>query len=197
MADLITRDEYKSLKNLSQSVKEDGRIDALIDSVSPLVKSYCGNSLVDYYSSNKTETFNINWATHIVQLTESPVNAIVSVQEREGYSSSYTTLTTGAQEYFLDTDTDSVIRTTSGSNYTNWPKGPGAVKIVYTAGWATTPKDLQLAVADLITYYLKDEYKERRSLQGASMSNKGTSSMRDNVDFPDHIKRVLDLYKNF
>ena len=197
MADLITRDEYKSLKNLSQSVKEDGRIDALIDSVSPLVKTYCGNSIVDYYSSNKTETFNINWNTHIVQLTESPVNTIVTVQEREGYSSSYTTLTTGDNEYYLDVDTDSIIRTTGGWEYANWPRGPGAVKIVYTAGWATTPKDLQLAVADLITYYLKDEYKERRSMQGASITNRGTSSMRDNVDFPDHIKRVLDLYKNF
>ena len=197
MADLITRDEYKSLKNLSQSVKEDGRIDALIDSVSPLVKSYCGNSLVDYYSSNKTEDFNVNWDTHIVQLTESPVNAIVSVQEREGYSSSYTTLTTGAQEYFLDTDTDSVIRTTGGWEYKNWPRGPGSVRVVYTAGWETTPKDLQLAVADLITYYLKDEYKVSRNLQGASIQNRGTSSMSDNVDFPDHIKRVLDLYKNF
>ena len=197
MADLITRDEYKSLKNLSQSVKEDGRIDALIDSVSQLVKTYCGNSIVDYYSSNKTETFNVNWNTHMVQLTESPVNTIVSVQEREGYSSSYSTLTTGAQEYFLDTDTDSIIRTTTGSAYKNWPKGPGAVKIVYTAGYATAPKDLQLAVADLVTYYLKDEYKERRTMQGASVQNRGTSSMSDNVDFPDHIKRVLDLYKNF
>jgi hypothetical protein len=133
----------------------------------------------------------------MVQLTESPVNTIVSVQEREGYSSAYTTLTTGAQEYYLDTDTDSVIRTTSGSAYTSWPRGPGAVKIVYTAGWATAPKDLQLAVADLITYYLKDEYKDRRSMQGATVSNKTTSSLSDNVDFPDHIKRVLDLYKNF
>ena len=197
MADLITKDAFKSLKNLSQSVKEDGRIDALIDSVSLLVKTYCGNSIVDYYSSNKTETFNINWNTHIVQLTESPVNTIVTVQEREGYSSSYTTLTTGDNEYYLDVDTDSIIRTTGGWEYANWPRGPGAVKIVYTAGWETTPKDLQLAVADLITYYLKDEYKERRSMQGASISNRGTSSMRDNVDFPDHIKRVLDLYKNF
>ena len=89
------------------------------------------------------------------------------------------------------------MRTTTGSAYKNWPKGPGAVKIVYTAGYSTTPKDLQLAVADLITYYLKDEYKERRTLQGASVQNRGTSSMSDNVDFPDHIKRVLDLYKNF
>ena len=197
MADLITRDEYKSLKNLSQSVKEDGRIDALIDSVSPLVKTYCGNSIVDYYSSNKTETFNINWSTHMVQLTESPVVSIVSVEERESYSSAYKTLTTTAQEYYLDEATDSIIRTTTGSAYKNWPEGPGSVKIVYKAGYSTTPKDLQLAVADLITYYLKDEYKERRTMQGASVQNRGTSSMSDNVDFPDHIKRVLDLYKNF
>ncbi|HIG57992.1 MAG TPA: hypothetical protein EYQ21_01140 [Flavobacteriales bacterium] len=197
MTDLITKDEYKEYKNLSQSVKEDGRIDALVDSVSQLVKTYCGNSIVDYYSANKTETFNVNWGTYVVQLTESPVNTIVSVQEREGYSSDYTTLTSGAQQYYLDTDTDSILRTTSGSEYTNWPLGPAAVKIVYTAGYATPPKDLQLAVADLITYYLKDEYKERRSLQGASVQNRGTSSMSDNVDFPDHIKRVLDLYKNF
>ena len=57
MADLITIDEYKALKNLSQSVKDDGRIEALVDSVSQLVKTYCGNSIVDYYSSNKTEDF--------------------------------------------------------------------------------------------------------------------------------------------
>ena len=197
MADLITIDEYKALKNLSQSVKEDGRIDALVDSVSQLVKTYCGNSIVDYYSSNKTETFNVNWDTSVVQLTESPVNTIVSVEERDGYSGSYTTLTTGNNEYYLDNDTDSVIRTTGGWEYKNWPRGPGAVKVVYTAGYATPPKDLQLAVADLITYYLKDEYKERRTMQGASVQNRGTSSMSDNVDFPDHIKRVLDLYKNF
>ena len=197
MADLITKDEYKALKNLSQSVKEDGRIDALIDSVSQLVKSYCGNSITDYYSTNKTETFNVDWETHVVQLTESPVNAIVSVEEREGYSSAYDTLTTTANEYYLHVETDSIIRTTSGTGYRNWPKGPGAVKVVYTAGYATAPKDLQLAVADLITYYLKDEYKERRSLQGASITNQGTSSASNNVDFPDHIKRVLDLYKNF
>ena len=90
MANLITLQEYKTAEGVTQP-KDDARLNVLIPSVSQLVKTYCGNSFVDFYSSNKTETFNIDWATHIVQLTESPVNAIVSVQEREDYGSAYAT----------------------------------------------------------------------------------------------------------
>ena len=42
---------------------------------------------------------------------------------------------------------------------------------------------------------MKDEHKERRTLGGASMSNPGTSGVRNSTDFPDHIKRVLDLHR--
>tara|TARA_Y100001963_G_C6777209_1_gene447958 strand:- start:248 stop:835 length:588 start_codon:yes stop_codon:yes gene_type:complete len=195
MADLITLATYKEAEGLS-TPKEDLRINALISPVSQLVKTYCGNTFVDFYSSNKTETFNIDWATHIVQLTESPANAIVSVQERQTYSDAYTTLTTGAHEYALDTATDSIFRT-NAAGYRDWPRGVAAVKVVYTAGYSAVPEDLKLAVIDLITYYLKDEHKERRTIAGASIQNQASSSQRNNVAFPDHIKRVLDLYKNF
>ncbi len=82
MADLITLASYKEAEGMS-TPKEDLRINALIPSVSQLVKTYCGNSIVDFYSSNKTEEFNIDWGTYAVQLTEGPVNSIVSVQERQ------------------------------------------------------------------------------------------------------------------
>lgn len=195
MADLITLQDYKDAQGLS-TPKEDLKINSIIPSVSQLIKTYCGNSFVDFYSSAKTETLSVEWDTHIVQLTESPVNAITSVQERDSYSSAYTTLTTGAYEYYLNTNTDSIFRTTSGG-WKNWPTGVGAVKVVYTAGWSAVPADLKLAVIDLITYYLKDEHKERRTIAGASIQNPGSSSQSNNVAFPDHIKRVLDLYKNF
>tara|TARA_B100000214_G_scaffold65730_1_gene43515 strand:+ start:364 stop:954 length:591 start_codon:yes stop_codon:yes gene_type:complete len=196
MADLITLQEYKTAEGITQP-KDDARLNVLIPSVSQLVKTYCGNSFVDFFSSNKTETFTLNWGTYIVQLTESPVNAIVSVQERQSYSDSYATLTTGAYEYALDSGTDSVLRTLSSGQYKNWPQGVDAVKIVYTAGYSTIPKDLKLAVLDLITYYLKDEHKQRQTIAGASLQNQGSTSQNNNVSFPDHIKRVLDLYKNF
>ena len=195
MANLITLQEYKTAEGIS-APKDDARLNVLIPSVSELVKTYCGNTFVDFFSSNKTEEFNIDWGTHVVQLTESPVNAIVSVQERETYSSSYVTLTTGAHEYALDKSTDSILRTTGGG-YKNWPTGVAAVKVVYTAGYSAVPSDLKLAVLDLVTYYLKDEHKQRQTIAGASLQNQGSTSQNNNVSFPDHIKRVLDLYKTF
>jgi len=196
MADLITLQQYKTAEGITQP-KDDARLNVLIPSVSALVKTYCGNSFVDYYSSNKTEYFDITWGTHIVQLTESPVNAIVSVHERNAYTDDYVALTTGAHEYYLNTKTDSIFRTIGSGKFKNWPEGVGAVKVVYTAGYSAVPSDLKLAVLDLITYYLKDEHKQRQTIAGASIQNQASTSQTNNVSFPDHIKRVLDLYKNF
>ena len=196
MADLVTLSDYKDAEGIG-SPKEDLRISRIIPSVSQLVKTYCGNSIIDFVSSDKTEEFDIYWDTFAVQLTESPVISITSVQERSGYDQSYTTLTTGAYEFYLDKRTDSVIRTNESGTRLNWKHGVGAVKVLYRAGYSSTPDDLKLAVFDLVTYYLKDEHKERRTLGGASIQNQSSTTQRDNVAFPDHIKRVLDLYKNF
>ncbi len=196
MADLVTLAQYKEAEGISSS-KDDLRFNSIVPSVSELVKTYCGNSFVDFYSSNKTETFTIDWDTYVVQLTESPVNSVVSVQERETYGGSYDTLTTSDSEYYLESSTDSILRTNDSGRYQNWPKGVGSVKVVYTGGYSEVPADLKLAVFDLITYYYKDEHKQRQTIAGATLQNQGSSSQRMNVGFPDHIKRVLDLYKTY
>ena len=69
------------------------------------------------------------------------------------------------------------------------------MKVVYTAGYSACPEDLKLAIFDLVKYYLKDERKERMSIGGATIENPVSTSIRNNVGFPDHIKRVLDMYK--
>ena len=196
MTDLVTLAQYKEAEGISSS-KDDLRFNSIVPSVSELVKTYCGNSFVDFYSSNKTETFTIDWDTYVVQLTESPVNSIVSVQERETYGAAYSTLTTSDSEYYLESSTDSILRTNDSGRYQNWPKGVGSVKVVYTGGYSEVPADLKLAIFDLITYYYKDEHKQRQSIAGATLQNQGSSSQRMNVGFPDHIKRVLDLYKTY
>ena len=195
MANLITLDDYKEAEGISNP-KEDLKLNALIPSVSQLVKTYCNSSFVDYYSTNKVETISLNYNTDVIQLAESPVTTVVSVTERTSYGAAYATLTTSAYQYFLDTDTDSLFRTTSAGRK-NWAKGPGSIIVTYKAGYATVPADLKLAVFDLVRYYQKDEYKERKVMAGASIQNAGSSSQANNVAFPDHIKRVLDLYKNF
>ena len=200
MANLVTLQQYKDFAGL-QGVQNDARINVIISSISQLVKSYCGTSFVDYYSSAKTEYFDIlDPLTDRVMLDESPLVAVTSVQERTDQASSYVTLITensdssGKYEYIVDTVSDSIIRTQStGTKY--FPKGRKAVKVVYTAGYSATPADLRLALFDLIKYYLKDERKERMTIAGATVENHVSSSIAGNTGFPDHIKRILDMYK--
>ena len=156
MANLITLEDYKEAEGISNP-KDDLKLNAIIPSVSQLVKTYCGNSIVDHYSTNKIETLNIDWGTHVVQLTESPVHTIVSVEERDSYKDAYKTLTTTDHEYYLDAATDSILRTNGANGYTDWRIGPGSVRVTYQAGYSVCPADLKLAVIDLVTYYHKDE----------------------------------------
>ena len=195
MADLITVTEYKDAEGL-RGEKDDDRLAIIVPQVSDLVKKYCGTSFVDFFSTDKVETFSIedNYTSTII-VSESPLTAVDKVEERATYADSYTELTTGNYEYYVDFEADAIIRTDKNGNPKPFKKGMGAVRITYNAGFATTPKDLQLALFDLVNNNIKDEHKERRTLGGATINNQGTAGIRTSTDFPDHIKRVLDLYK--
>ena len=202
MADLITLQQYKDFAGLT-GVTMDARINVIVDSVSKLVKNYCGTSFIDDYSSAKTEYFDIkDNVTTRVMLDEGPVNTVTSVQERDSQADSYVTLITensdnsGKYEYIVDTMTDSIVRTDENVDKA-FPKGRKAVKVVYTAGYSSCPEDLKLALFDLVKYYLKDERKERMTIAGTTVENPVSTSLRNNVGFPDHIKRVLDMYKTY
>ena len=93
MADLFTLDDYKTFKGI-EHFKDDSKISALVSPISELVKTYCGTSFVDYYSSALTEKFDImdNQTTEVF-VTESPLNTVTSVKERSGLGVAYETLT--------------------------------------------------------------------------------------------------------
>lgn len=200
MADLISLDTYKTIENIT-NVKDDDRIETLITAISKLVKTYCASDLIDKYSTTITEFFDLQYSVEYIQLDEGPVvdNSTLAVYERQSQDDDYTRLyrdgTDDKYEWYLDSRTDSIYRTSDSGLYRYWPKGVKCVKVEYNAGYESTPKDLELAVVDLVTYYFKDEHKQRRVLGGATLQNQGTSSLNDNVGFPDHIKRVLDMYK--
>ena len=166
------------------------------------VSSYFGKSFKDRKTSqikfltDKVETFSVddNYTTTII-VSESPLVEVSKVEERASYSGTYEELTTGDYEYYVDLEADGIVRTTTSGKPIPFKQGVGAVKITYKAGYSETPDDLKLALFDLVNYYIKDEHKERRTIAGATLQNQGTSGVRDNTDFPDHIKRVLDLYR--
>ena len=183
MADLVTVNEYKDAEGI-RGEKEDDRLNVIVPQVSDLVKRYCGTSFVDFYSTNKIETFSINDNyTSTIIVSESPLTEVAKVEERTTYSGAYSELTTSNYEYFVDLESDAIIRTDDNGNHKMWAKGVGAVRITYKAGYSTCPRDLQLAIFDLVTYYLKDEHKQRQTLGGATLQNQGTSGMRTVLTF--------------
>jgi hypothetical protein len=200
MADLITLREYKNFAGLTGE-SENAKINVIIPAISQAVKTYCGTSFIDYYSSDKTEYYDIkDKYTNAIILDESPIVSVTSVEERKNQSDSYTTLifensdSSGKYDYVVDYNADTIFRTTATGDKM-FPQGRRAVKVVYKSGYSATPEDLKLACFDLVKYYLKDERKANLSISGAQIQNPVSTSLRENIGFPDHIKRILDFYK--
>ena len=185
--DLITLTEYKQAKNLT-STKEDERISSLVSAVSQLVKTYCGQSFVDYYAETLTEYYSVDLPCQTIQLNQFPVVEIQKISERVDPTAPYTELT--SEQFILNRRTDTVTRCGGA-----WPSGVESVEVLYKSGYAETPGEIKLACIDIVHYYLKEEYKVSRSTKGSSISSTSSSSLKGNLGFPDHIKRVLDMYR--
>lgn len=187
--DLVTVNQYKTYRGISGNT-EDTKLNIIVPSVSNLVKNYCGKSFIDFYSTDKVEYFSMKWPQNVVFLSEIPIRTIVSVEEfeNEEEGSAYTTLT--SIQYMADTHLDAVYRIEAGRRQ-DFPQGINSVRVTYKGGFSDLPLDLRLAVTDLITYYLKEEWKPEKSQGSFTIRNDNAEA-----DFPDHIKRVLDLYRN-
>lgn len=200
MANLITLREYKDFAGI-QGVNEDSKINVIIPAISQAVKTYCGTTIIDYYSTDKTEYFDItDNLTYAIMVDESPLVSVSLVRERDSQSGSWVTLisensdSSGKYEYIVDVSKDTIFRTTAtGDKY--FPRGRKAVEVTYRSGYSATPEDLKLACFDLVKYYLKDERKASLVISGAQIQNQVSTSLRENIGFPDHIKRILDFYK--
>lgn len=202
MALLLTVDEYKEFERIN-STENDDKLSKIATSVSALVRSYCNSEITTYYATLKTEYFDIQWDTYVVQLAESPIldNGNLKVYERAAQDIAYTQLYRDGQgspasyDWYFDPITDSIIRTDSTGRYVNFCKGVKSVKVEYNAGYSATPEDLKLAIVDLINYYDKKEHKSRFTLGAAVIQNRSANAEVAERGFPDHIRRILDMYK--
>ena len=182
---LVTAAEYKAYIGIT-STTQDAAIASVIPKVSELVKNFCRRSFLDYVDDNKVEVFKGGEET--LNLKETPILAVSSVEFSEDYGATYTSLVEFT-DYVVDTETEQV--NLIPLQYQTY-KRVNAFRITYNAGYETLPADLKLAVFDLITYYLRHE--------AALHTNKnvGANSVQieyvTNTALPAHIRRVLDLY---
>jgi hypothetical protein len=187
--DLITLAEYKAYAGIN-STNQDNAIKTLIPQVSKLVKELCRRTFTDYVDDYKTEVVRGGVNSRIL-LHETPVLQVTSVEFSDDYGNTYTDLIE-FEDYVVDQEADAVELI--ASQYANYRK-VNAFRITYNAGYEVIPSDLKLAIADLITYYLRNE--------PAIHSNKnvGANSVQieyvTNTGLPAHIRRVFDLHTAF
>lgn len=194
MADLITLDEYKTAKDITKS-NQDARLEMLITNVSSLIQTYLGQNIVDD-GNDIVESISLDFDTPVIYLDRYPVNQIVSVQEINPATWDSTIhYPVDPTSFTFDANNARIIR----QDTRGWPTGYNSVIVTYRAGYSEVPAELKQATIDLVTYYLKEEYKVSQNMRGASLTNDSAGSRAltpaDLVKFPAHIQRVLDLYK--
>lgn len=187
--DLITLAEYKAYAGIS-STNSDTAIKNLIPQVSKLAKELCRRTFLDYVDDYKVEVVKGGVNSRIL-LHETPILQVASVEFSEDYGKTYTTLTEFT-DYVVDQNADTVELI--ASQYASYWK-VNAFKVTYNAGYEELPSDLKLALADLITYYLRNE--------PAIHSNKAVGANTVQIEYvtntglPAHIRRVLDQHTAF
>lgn len=189
-APLVTLEDYKTYKKITKT-DADTELQYIIDSVNVLVRTFVGHSIIDYYSTPFVEIFNVKEGQAALQLNEWPIKEVVSVETREDYDKPYVVM--DPAEYHVDPDVD-CIYIHGKSAY--WTSGFGAAKVTYKAGYATVPLDLRMACLDLVHMYVKEEYKERRTIGNTSIDNTSSRANALATEWPVHIIRVLDMYRN-
>jgi len=138
-----------------------------------------------YGETNYTETFDYNGDTNILVLRNAPVISVTSVL--------YSTTKLGTDTYALsDTkteDTDYTVYKEEGEIefLSNWnpQAGKKRIQVNYTAGYATTPKDVQMLATKQVTKRVLDsllskDVNEKKSGKSVSV---GSISIVKPADF--------------
>lgn len=180
---LTSKSDYKAYAGI-KSTNYDAEIDKLLPKVSALVKSYCRRTFVDYWDEPYVET--MDGGSGILLLKETPVATVESVKYSTDYGVTSTTLTANVDYVHRG---DQIIST----SVNGFPYALNGYKVTYLAGYEDVPNDIELAVMDLITYYMRND----SSVHNNKTPGGGGSVQIEhvmNAAFPAHIRRVLDLH---
>ena len=183
MTDLITITEYKNFEGVS-GFTDDSKLNLIIPAVNELVRRYCGKTFNQHTTAltAKVELFSTRYPMDVIFPTETPLISITSLEIDNGSGFEIV----DPSLYGIDNKIDTV-RLKRGK----FPVGVEVVRLTYRAGYTTIPGDLKLALVDLINYYKNNEHIPEKNHASFTIRHEDGKAA-----FPDHIRRVLDLYKD-
>lgn len=182
MADLITLARARQNPQLKDADAE--LLSALISAASAAVQGYCGR---EFTSEERTELHDGDDQQTLI-LDEYPVTDIDTVKTIDDDDEETTIAET---DYRYRTDGVLVLK------YTTFPAGIQNIEVVYTAGYATIPEDLQEAVVQIAVKLYADASHDPQVAIERLGDYSVQRMMWSSEDFGGTIKRLLGRYKDF
>lgn len=167
-----------SLEELKEElrVNDDGKnlaLTVLANTVSVMIESYLGRQVVTRGALTEYHTMEATgdrlWAS-VIALLDWPIISVTSIHEDTDWPRTYgaSYLLAAGTDYQTNPPTGRVYRLTSPGAKYQWATGFRAIKVVYSAGYATTaavPQNIK-AVARRLAGVMWEEYK--RDWRGVS-----------------------------
>lgn len=191
MTDLVTLAEYKAYKGIN-STNNDSKLATIIPSVSAYVKNYCGRTFLDHVTVSKIDSFDvISKSDDKVFLSEFPVIAISEVKTSLDGGVTQTDIT----DYVSD-DEIGILYSTSASGFISTSSGVAfkSLEVTFTAGYTTLPEDMRIAVLDLVSFYLNEDFVPKKAISSVSKESP-VVSVKTSPLLPAHIRRILEIYR--
>jgi len=163
--------------------KQDSRLTLYINASTQAIETYCGRS---FEVATRTEYHDGDLSNAILSF-QWPIISISQlwVDPTRGFTDTTYQLT--APDYLIQGE--------SRITFTNLitPRVSGSIKLVYSAGYATTPPDLNLACIWLVEWF---QYHRNRQDMGRTNASKGDESIGILAEAPKMILQLLNPYRS-
>ena len=161
---------------------DDAFLTSLIDRASQFIKRYTGRVL---NQTTLTETYDA-LGSPVLLLRDFPVVSVTSVHESIDQVFDATTLVPAA-DYYVNLRKGRITRTSGAP----WLSYPDAVQVVYSAGYATIPTDIEMVALELCA--AKWRRRRNEGLSGKTLSD-GSVMFFTPADMTADLERSLRLY---
>jgi hypothetical protein len=162
------------------------QVDSMIDSASRLAlkvsmrSTLVSTSLTEYYDGD---------GTNLIHLRAWPITAVTSIHVDDSTPRDWATEDLIDTDYYLIYENDGKV-VLDGYYFT---QGNYNVKVIYTAGYATVPYDLQQAVEDLVIFWYQRQKEKRVGVRSFSVGDKSTSF---ETDIPKAVMSTFMRYRD-
>lgn len=178
---LVSLEEVKRFMNMSGAVAEtDTLLESLIDSVSALVESVINRNIL----TREYTEYHSGRGISVLFPHQSPITEVTSIHDDSEWLWEAVDLIS-SDSYRVLNDNSLIFRDVTLGNYDS------NIKIVYTAGYTTTPEDLKLAVITEVVRVFKG--KDQVGTSSLSLADGSTSYSVEAL--LDQTRLILNKYK--